>query len=137
MSISIRAAYVINATINTAIQASIGYLSVWSVTNINPVAGAVFGATYHMASLALDPTFNKKKSTLASKMIGTAIKIAIAATITMKALGIALSLTTLTVSATVLIVPPLALAALFCSALTLMSVLGIREGDIIEGWTED
>ncbi len=106
---------------NIAIKAGVGYLSVLAFTNINPVIGAVFGVTYGIASAGLDPVFNAKHSTPASQLLGTALKIAISAQVTMLILGTTLSLkTTLAVSLAVLVVAPVVATAL----LVLASVVG-------------
>lgn len=114
----------ISSTImEVSVAGGIGYLSVWALTNLNPMIGLVFGASYAASGVVTDPIFNNENSNPASKMVGAALKIAIASSIVMKTLGEALSIkAALGVTATI-IVGNAAVAVLVLATLLGLAVL--------------
>jgi uncharacterized membrane protein (UPF0136 family) len=94
------------ATVEAAVGGAIGYLSTWAFTSLNPLSGAIFGATYVGAGLLLDPIFNTKNSTTFSKLLGIALKATIAAAVALTSLGMAFSLAaTLALTVSAVLIP--------------------------------
>jgi hypothetical protein len=106
---------------DTLVGGSLGYLSVWAFTNLNPVAGFAFGGTFAIAGKAVDPIFNQNQSSFASQLVGTAIKAAIAGGATI-GLGLATAESALTVGTSIVVLGPLAVAG---SILAIAATIGV------------
>lgn len=76
-------------TLNTLYYGSVGYMGAWALTNVNPLVGFAFGASYSLAGSVVD---HKVKNPMA----GVAVKIAIASAVAISVLA-----AILTVSATI------------------------------------